>query len=169
MRTNLAVVLVAIMVLAATASATNVAGDRELSIFGTYINGNVAEASGSTDGIGGGIGYGYFTSDTTEWGLHAWGAWDNPVDLYAAGVNMKYHLCPQNTMDPYVGGQVSYAHSDNSNSQDGVLWGPLAGLKFCMGGNTHLFVEYQYHFFEGSVRTAFDEANAVMAGVAWKF
>ena len=76
---------------------------------------------------------------------------------------------PANQTVPYVGGQINYVSVDNSDREDGVMWGPVLGIKFGVNEKTSFFIEYQYQLYDGGVGDSADHANAVVAGFSFKF
>ena len=155
-------------VFAVNAKAAVRQGDDEISIFGNYI-GVESETGGKEDTYGGGLGVSHFYSDTTSAGLQGIGSWSSDVDLYLAGGNLKYHFMPSSCTVPYVGVQANYGYTSNSDSSDGFMWGPVAGIKFFMDERTSLFAEYQYQIYDGGLKDSIDDSDAVLVGLSWKF
>jgi hypothetical protein len=143
-------------------------GEREFSIFANYI-GFDFEHSGTEDAWGAGLSVGKFLSDQLQLGLQGITAWSNDVDLFAAGMNLKYHFMTESKIVPYLGGQVNYAYADNAENNDGVMWGPIAGIKFFTDECTSLFLEYQYQRYDGGIGSSIDDAHAVLLGISRKF
>ncbi len=159
-----------IFIAAAGASGALNEGDREISIFGNYFHHNFKPGGGSGDAFGGGVRFGHFMTDQLEMGFSLVGSWDNDVDLYYGGLDMKHYLCPMDPWSMYWGGQVSYGYAENGQYEDGIHYGPLAGFRFMSDTGPDMYIEYQYLFFDGgTLDNAFDESQAVFLGWTWKY
>jgi len=168
MKRNLVLTLVVILAMVITANAAVKEGEREISIFGNYIN-LVAEDDGTEDNLGVGLSIAQFLSDEVQIGLQGMGSWSSDVDYYTVGPTLKYHFMPANDTIPYLGGQIGYANASNTDNVDGWTYGPLGGIKFCVNENASIFIEYQYHLYGGDLDDALSHSNAVLLGMSCKF
>lgn len=168
MKRPLFLTIVFCLLIAANTIAAVRQGEREFSIFADYIGFNF-ENNGTEDALGAGLSVGKFLSDQLQLNLQGIAAWSNDIDLYAAGLNLKYHFMTECKIVPYLGGQINYAYADNDDNEDGAMWGPMAGIKFFTDECTSLFVEYQYQRYDGSIGSAVDDAHAVLVGISRKF
>jgi hypothetical protein len=109
------------------------------------------------------------------------------TEIYAFGGQIRYHFVPDSLLVPYVGAQALWAHVkvsedykysgpgaelvnwDWERSEDGMLWGPLAGLRFEVAEQDDLFVEYQYHLWVGGIDDLLDDGHAVYLGLIHRF
>jgi hypothetical protein len=144
-----------------------------------YLRFNQANPSGSTDNFGAGVSYDWLVNPNTTFAVEGIASWDNPAEVYGGGVNMKYHMGTWGELDVYGGGYADwiYARSLPSSTQggpgsskDGLVYGPLVGVKIPLEQNTALFAQYQYGWIDGSnLRDAFDEAQWVVVGLEMAF
>ncbi len=95
-----------------------------------------------------------FLGDTTVWAL---------------GGQAKYHFMPTNQLVPYVGAQFFWASADNEDSADGILWGPVGGVRFELNATNDLFVEGQYHIWSGDIHDVIDQGFGIFAGIVHQF
>ena len=160
------------------ASAAVQKGDTELNLAGSFLSTNGAGAASNNDSTVWAVdGFlGYFMTDNIQVGVGANGQWtDSDVAaeddwMYGVGVAGKYHFMPTNLWVPYVGAQARWEWSDNTfGSVDGLMYGPLAGLRFELNANNDFFVEYQYRLFAGELNDAYDSAHAVLIGIIHQF
>lgn len=138
-------------------------------------------------------GLGYFLNDNLQVGAVAMGLWsstevenptgassDRDIDIYGLGAKAKYHFMPTNQLVPYVGGQVLWTTADidlSTNLQpsawdgkiDGVLWGPVAGVRYELNAYNDFFVEYQYHIWSGDMSDILDDGHGVFVGLIHQF
>lgn len=121
--------------------------------------------------------------------------WNNPdkttrmlkrdANIYAFGAQAKYHFMPENQLVPYIGGQILWADvkvSERFNDADvvaaggnwtrdkqGILWGPLAGLRYQLNEQNDVFVEYQYQLWASNIRDIMKDGHALTVGLIHKF
>ncbi len=189
MKRGLVVLSVVSLALAGVASASVQQGDVELDFLGGLLSENGDGGAEDFDAIFLSAGLGYFLTENFQGQVAALGAWiesgDTDTDVYGIGVRGKYHFMPTNQWVPYVGGQlmwVNYDSDDDSDSSDpnsassssdgdsdGVLWGPLVGLRFELNENNDFFVEYQYHMWDGDVRHQLDDGHCLFVGLVHQF
>lgn len=175
-------ILVITLALAITANAAVQPSAKELSVFGGYTHSDLKRAApmsigesslspsmGSDDAGTAGIGVSQFISNEVSVGLQVMGNWGDDVRLFDAGVNAKYHLNPMEQVIPYVGGQANYAHASGHENSDGLMWGPLAGVRYSMAEKTSIFAEYQYQLYSGGIRDTLEKGNAVLVGFIFGF
>jgi len=169
MRRLLILTLLLAFVFAGTANAAVKEGDTEISLYGSY-TGTDYEDGSSSDSTVLALGVGRFFTDELELGGTVLGAWAEDIDLYALGGTLKYHFLTDRTTVPYFGGQLSYSLYEAAGTDvDGLLYGPLAGMKFFVSENTSLFVEYQYQIYGGDIGDFLESSHALMFGISWLF
>jgi opacity protein-like surface antigen len=185
------------LVLAGTAAASVQMGQVDLTASASLINENAGSRGGlNLDSWMVQAGLGYFISDFIE--LSAVGTfeqsrerWNMPdtdtrmlkrsVDMYLFGGQARYYFTPENQLVPYIGGQIQWADikvkeefnatpaANWSRDKQGVLWGPLAGLRYSLNEQNDVFVEYQYHIWEGDVGKVYDDGHGVFVGIIHQF
>jgi outer membrane protein W len=172
-------------------------GNTELKASGSLFSENAGKQGGlNFDSwmVTGGLGYfltdnvevagvGLFKESTERW--NAAGTTTRMLkrdsNLYAFGGQLKYHFMPENQLVPYIGGQALWADakvSERYNSapslnwtrdKQGILWGPLAGLRYELNEQNDVFIEYQYHIWAANIRDIVEDGHAVMLGLTHKF
>ncbi len=159
-------------------------GDTELDALGGFIMENGEDDAPDTDVWFVSASLGYFLTDNIRVG--AVGAWtsvsfdvgggigDVDEDVWAIGGNVKYHFMPTNQWVPYVGAQVLWANADidiviEETDVDGILWGPVVGLRYELNANNDFFAEYQYHLWTGDLGDFFNDGHAIFVGIAHQF
>jgi hypothetical protein len=133
-----------------------------------------------------------FDYDEYESGLYGSADFDMNIDVYGVGAKGKYHFMPTNPWVPYVGVQVYWATADVQvttsgsigegesadpfseidlvdDKVDGILWGPLAGLRYELNATNDFFVEYQYHMWDGDLADILDDGHALFLGLVHQF
>ena len=128
------------------------------------------------------LGLGYFFTNELEVGLSASGMRSSidgmvplTVSAYNIGANLKYHFLTEGTIVPYAGMQACYSFAELSvglggeSTVDGIMWGPLGGIKFFVSESTSIFVEYQYQLFGGNIGTAFEDGHEILVGLSFAF
>jgi len=171
MKRSLVLLVVASLVFAGVASAAVQTGDTELNLAGSFISTNGSASSNDSTDWALDAFLGYFVTDNIQVGVKANGQWTETGDagtdeLYGVGVAGKYHFMPTNLWVPYVGGQVNWNRSDDT---DGIMYGPLAGLRFELNANNDFFAEYQYRLYAGDLDDVYDSAHAVLIGIIHQF
>jgi hypothetical protein len=159
--------------LVASANADIKQGTTELAIFGNLTSINFEDgAAGDADSEDTGalaVGLGYFHTREIEVGLHAIGNWSKDLDLYNVGGNVKYHFTPDLTSIPYVGGQLNYASYDSyRRDEQGIMYGPLAGVRYFVSRSVSIFFEYQYQIYDGDVDEIIEDAHSLFLGILFK-
>jgi hypothetical protein len=182
------------LVCAGVAGAAVHQGETELNFSGSYLstNGGSPEGSGiagsgndstvwSLNGL-----FGYFitgnvelaVSTTGEWISYGSGAGEQHRWAYGFGPVAKYYFLPSNTLVPYVGAQAQWLWSDTQGglrtgaglgSRDGLMYGPLAGLRVELNARNDFFVEYQYRLYAGELEDVYDSTHAILLGIAHQF
>jgi len=174
--------------LAVSANAAVQKGDTEVELLGGWANIN-ADAGADVDIYGLMSSIGYFVTDAIQVSGTAMGMWiDAPgaafdMDIYGLGVKGKYHFMTDQKAVPYVGGQLLWTRIEPGvgNSADGLVWGPVAGLRFELNETNDLFVEYQYLMFEDDFDSTgiplgnlanlggLDDSNLILFGIVHQF
>ena len=185
------------LVFASAANAAVQQGDTELDFLGGWMSQNGAgsdpnsgDISADVDGLFLMGRVGYFLTDNIQVGAVGLGAWtsttlevdgesaDVDIDIYGLGVSGKYHFMPTNQWVPYVGAQLIWADvdldasdidSDADESGSGVLWGPLAGLRYELNAYNDFFVEYQYQIWDGDMGDLLDDGHLLFVGLIHQF
>lgn len=181
------VLSVATLMLAGVASASVQQGDTELNFSGSLTSDNGAEGNGNSTGLEGTVGLGYFLTDNIQAGVNIGAGWYDTdststaygaeTTLYRLGIFGKYHFMPTNQWVPYVGARIGYGWEETDfdmpgarNERDeGVWYGPLAGLRFELNANNDFFAEYQYTLFTNDYEDMHDETHAVLFGIIHQF
>lgn len=111
------------------------------------------------------------------------------LTLWALGGKIKYHFTPANQWVPYAGavllwgrvegdGKVTLRDPDVPGSElvskfdyegDGLIWGPLVGLRCELNASNDFCIEYEYQMFENDLGDLFDDAHQVWLGLIHKF
>jgi hypothetical protein len=175
MRKILTIVLIAGFLLTIASGVTARQGDSEATILGNYMAVNLSgKAQRQTEDLFGiGASIGYFTSDQVRLGGQFLSSFSGDTSLYAIGANLKYHFMTENSVVPYIGGQINYAFFDTGGSDaDGITYAPLAGLRFSFDQRKKIFLEYQFQRNDidiGNIRKFIDDADVLLLGIACKF
>ncbi len=198
MKRGLVLSLVVTLALAGTVLADVRMGDTELNFSGSFWDLNAGTRGGldfQSWMVTGGLGY--FITDNIEVGgaglfKETEEKWNMPntesrmveriANLYAVGPQIKYHFTPENQLVPYIGAQIlwtdlkieeNYTPSSGNSSwerdKQGILWGPLAGLKYTLNEQNELIVEYQYHVFTQNIDDYLDDGHVITVGLGHKF
>jgi hypothetical protein len=168
---------VGVLAFAGAANASVQKGDTTLELLGGWMTQNSAVAGGNDLDVWFLTGaVGYFITDTIQVsGVGLWSNVDmgtgNDVDIWGIGGRAKYHFMPTNQYVPYIGGQILWASADagGGNDVDGMLWGPLVGLRYELNAMNDFFVEYQYHIWGGDIDNTLDDGHGVFIGIIHQF
>ncbi|MEN6428661.1 MAG: outer membrane beta-barrel protein [Phycisphaerales bacterium] len=192
MKRGLILLSVVSLAFAGVASASVQQGDTELDFLGGFLSENGDGSTGDFDSIFLSAALGYFFTDNIQGQVAAMGAWssydesatqgnfDVDVDVYGIGLRGKYHFMPTNQWVPYVGLQlfwadVSYDETGNDDVDvDGIMWGPVLGLRYELNANNDFYVEYQYHIWELDAPSdvegdILDDGHALLVGLIHQF
>lgn len=175
--------MVGCLALGSVASGAVQMGDTELDALGAWMKQNGDDFGDDIDVFFLSAGVGYFVTDNVQIQGAALGAWTEvggaDTDIWAIGGRAKYHFMPTNQWVPYIGGQVMWADADIDGIEiegvdidaidDGVLWGPLVGLRYELNAYNDFFVEYQYHIWSGDIGDALDDGHGVFVGIVHQF
>lgn len=180
-------VLVATLVLAGVAGAAVQQGDTELDFSGAFTSYNGAEGNGNSTGLEAYLGLGYFLTDNVQAGVEAGAGWFDSDSTsseyssestdYSLGIFGKYHFMPTNQWVPYVGARFGYGWMEtdsdapgvSKNTDEGVWYGPLAGLRFELNANNDFFAEYRYTLYAGDYEDVYDETHEIIVGIIHQF
>lgn len=148
-------------------------GATELAIFGNWTGIKFESgAAGDADSEDSGalaVGLGYFHTREIEFGVHGMGNWSKDLDLYSFGGNVKYHFTPDLTTVPYAGGQLNYAVYDSYRcDEQGIMYGPLAGVRYFVSRSVSIFFEYQYQIYDGGINDIVEDAHSIFVGILFK-
>ncbi|MDI6448392.1 outer membrane beta-barrel protein [Anaerobaca lacustris] len=174
MKRWLILLLVGCLVLGSVASAAVQKGDTEIDALGAWMKQNAKGDAEDIDVFFLSAGIGYFVTDNIQIQGAAVGAWTEvagvDTDIWAIGARAKYHFMPTNQWVPYIGGQLMWANFDAEGEDgDGVLWGPLVGLRYELNAYNDFFVEYQYHMWDGDIRDYVKDGHGVFVGIVHQF
>jgi len=196
MKRGLVLLSVLGLAFAGVANAAVQQGDTELDVLGGWLTENGDDGSGDFDALFLSASVGYFFTDNIQGQVGAMGAWtefdDEDTDVYGIGVRGKYHFMPTNQWVPYVGLQLMWVDysadleedeetpaeeeeeivlgaSDDDEDGDGILWGPLVGLRYELNEKNDFFVEYQYHLWEGDIGDVLDDGHCLFVGLIHQF
>jgi hypothetical protein len=165
MKRIVVLISLAALLLAGTASAAVKKGDLDVEAAGSWAQLKNDEGGGSTDILMATGSVGYFVTDAIQVGVAGLGAWikpsgsDNDIDIYAIGVNGKYHFMTDKQWVPYVGAQImtgSVKFGDTTNN--GMIYGANGGVRCELTPVTDLFIEAQYNLTSGDLKDK-DKAN----------
>ncbi|HON93180.1 MAG TPA: outer membrane beta-barrel protein [Sedimentisphaerales bacterium] len=180
-------VLVATLVLAGVAGAAVQQGDTELDFSGAFTSYNGAEGNGNSTGLEAYLRLGYFLTDNVQAGVEAGAGWFDSDSTsseyssestdYSLGIFGKYHFMPTNQWVPYVGARFGYGWMEtdsdapgvSKNTDEGVWYGPLAGLRFELNANNDFFAEYRYTLYAGDYEDVYDETHEIIVGIIHQF
>ncbi len=188
----LMVAAVVSLVFAGAAGASVKQGDTELEFMGGYISEDASGDTGvETESWFASGGLGYFLNDNLQVSAAAFGFWTEfdmvepgekeewDIDVVGVGGKARWHFMPANQLVPYVGAQLFYADADVENefngaddfsmNPDGILWGPLAGLRFELNDNNDFFAEYQYHIWDGDIGSLLEDGHTIVIGIVHQF
>lgn len=173
MRRCLVVLLIVGFGLIGSANADIKKGATELAIFGNWTGINFeSDAAGDADYEDSGalaVGLGYFHTRQIEFGVHGMGNWSKDLDLYSFGGNVKYHFTPDLTTVPYAGGQLNYAVYDSyRRDEQGIMYGPLAGVRYFVSRSVSIFFEYQYQIYDGGINDIVEDAHSIFVGILFR-
>lgn len=180
------------LVFAGAAGASVKQGDTELEFMGGYISEDASGDTGvETESWFASGGLGYFLNDNLQVSAAAFGFWTEfdmvepgekeewDIDVVGVGGKARWHFMPANQLVPYVGAQLFYADADVENefngaddfsmNPDGILWGPLAGLRFELNDNNDFFAEYQYHIWDGDIGSLLEDGHTIVIGIVHQF
>jgi len=155
------------LLFAGVATAAVQQGDLELAVSGSFEYENY-EAGGNDTFFTIAARVGYFMTDNIQVSGQASGSWAPGPDLYGLGVSGRYHFMPANQLVPYVGAQIEYAWATGGVG-DGLMYGPVVGVRFELNPRSDFFVEYQFQLFAGDLDDVFDNVHAVVFGIATEF
>jgi hypothetical protein len=199
MKSKLLVLGVVTLVWAGVVGAAVHQGELDGAFSGTWFNESAGSGGQSFDGLFLSGSLGYFLTKNVEIEGAAVGIWtsgnpttpflnDQDERFYAFGGKAKYHFLPDSQWVPYLGGQFFWGkyHRDAPGTLfdtdlDGILWGPLAGVRFELTSHFDFYVEYQYHIWSGQVSEArsndvdapispnWDHGHLIMLGLIYRF
>jgi hypothetical protein len=128
--------------------------------------------------------------------IEGFGGFNDVFDLnvdatvYGVGGRLRWHFAPANRLNPYLGVQALWADASvdvsgtvalvddtgrtvlgpvavsESDSADGILWGPVLGLRYELTARNDLLVEYQYHRWEGDIGDLLQDGHALFIGIS---
>ncbi len=199
MKRSLVGLAVVSLLFAGVAGAAVQKGDTEIEALGSYQNWNSPWDDGddmTAWSIAAGLGY--FVTDNIRVGVA--GTYSDadyqfmvPTELkkWGIGVNVKYHFMPGNLLVPYIGAQVGWENWDvtqsgefdvpdgdgeetiaweDSGSTDGILYGPLAGVRYELNPNNDIFFEFQYNFYANDISDDLaEDGYAIFVGIVHQF
>ena len=116
---------------------------------------------------------------------------DVEINVYGLGAGVKYHFMPTNQWVPYIGAQVFWVNVEMDvtgtrtvvdgeetdtgsgslvdSDDDGMLWGPVAGMRYELNAYNDFFVEYQYHIWDGDIGDILDDGHLLFVGLIHQF
>ena len=172
------------LALSGAASASVQQGDTELSFTAgmTSWDGDDGPMGEDFDEFFVSTGLGYFVNDNVQVGVSAGASWAeaNKVDTdsYSLGLFGKYHFMPTNQWVPYVGLQFAWTDVDvdyptamatADEQYDGIMWGPLVGIRYELNAYNDFYVQYEYQIFEGDLGKLWEEGHMLVAGIICQF
>lgn len=178
MKRSLVLLSVVGLVFAGVANASVQQGDTEIDFLGGLTSQNGDNGGPDIDSFFLSGAVGYFFTDNIQGQVAVMGAWtsvdvgstDIDVDVYGIGLRGKYHFMPTNQWVPYVGGQLMWASVDfDTGDGDGMMWGPVLGVRYELNATNDFYVEYQYQLWEGDVGDYMDDGHLLTAGIIHQF
>ncbi|HWE96403.1 MAG TPA: outer membrane beta-barrel protein [Tepidisphaeraceae bacterium] len=165
------IVIAALLLLPAVASAQTARGPFELTLGGSGANG--PNFNGFTAAIDGSIGY-YF-NDNLELSARQSAAYSDVAGRSwdaSTRIALDFHvpLGDQGQFVPYIGGNIGYVYGDAVH--DTFEAAPEAGLKYYVNASTFVFVsiEYQFFFDKHSTTSAFSDGQFIYGlGIGFRF
>ncbi len=123
------------------------------------------------------FGHGKFLTRNLSAGFRLGGMYslDRETQNYSANLGgvAKYHFFDEeDTVIPYVGGQIGLQHNwiehahDSEDRAWGFFYGPVLGIKLFESSNISIFAEYQYRFFAGDLTDIYDLEHVFFFGVS---
>jgi len=119
---------------------------------------------------------------------------EQDITIYGVGANVKMHFAPASRWVLYLGGQVKWVSAEvdttgnyaaetgpgtgvfgpelpfsETTDLDGVLYGPLGGVRVELNEYNDLFVEGQYHLWGGDIGDLLDNGFGVFVGIVHQF
>jgi hypothetical protein len=197
MKRSLVVLALVSLVFAGVASAEVRKGDLQLDLLGGWTQQNLSGVNpdggdprghnGHFDMLFGALRPGIALTDNIRVAGVGFGVWErHPVGheksdsstTWGLGVSAEYVFMPANQLNPYVGGMVAWAHSDESvthgligeaaSGGEGWLFAPRAGVLFTMNRTNNLFAEYQYQMWTGDL-DPLRNGHMILIGIEHKF
>jgi hypothetical protein len=161
-------------------------GETEIGLSGSFTGINGETTSQDTMSWSVNALLGYFVSPNVEIAFVGNGDWttigkeDSAMGrerawMYGFGPAVKYCFTPNSMWVPYVGAQAQWDWlnggfwTNGAGSRDGLMYGPLAGLRFELNPKNDFFVEYQYRLYAGELKDVYNSAHAVVIGLAHQF
>ena len=174
MRRNLILMCGISLIVAFTANASVKQADTEIDFLGGWSTFNF-EDNGDLDLLFLSSSVGYFMTDNVQISGSLLGAWldieDEDLEIWGIGGKAKYHFTPEKQYVPYVGAQISYTNVDveDTGDEDGILWGPMFGLRYELNEYNDFYVEYQYQMYDGDIGDIIDDASMIVFGIVHRF
>lgn len=119
---------------------------------------------------------------------------EQDITVYGVGANVKLHLAPTNQWVPYIGAQIRWVSAevdtsgdyvaetgpgtgeftdpapfDETTDLDGIMYGPLVGVRVELNEYNDLFVEGQYQLWGGDIGDLLDNGFGVFVGIVHQF
>ena len=163
------------LVLAGVANAAVQQGDTELDLAAGWTKTNSNALGSDTEEWFIDAGIGYFMTDNIQVGGIVSASWMEEdgadMDVYGIGAGIKYHFMPTNQWVPYIGLDALwvYLDEDGASSEDGLAWGPVAGLRYELNAYNDFFVEYGYTTYDGDVSDYLDDTHSIIVGLIHQF
>jgi hypothetical protein len=166
MKRSLVVLALVGLVFAGVASASVKQGEVELDFAGSLQFINYDNTTGLDDDTVFNVfaRFGYFLTDNIEVGASGSALVGEGPDTYGVGGFALYNFMPANQLVPYVGGQVQYDWRTGRGG-DGIMYGPVAGVRFELNPTNDLFVEYQLQLFTSDLGDELDSINGIFFGI----
>ncbi len=118
---------------------------------------------------------------------------EQDITAYGVGANIKLHFAPTSRWVPYIGAQIKWVSAtvdttgklaaqdpttlefgpeqafSTSTDLDGILYGPLAGVRVELNEYNDLFVEGQYFVWGGDIGDLLDNGFGIFVGIVHQF
>lgn len=118
---------------------------------------------------------------------------DRDITLYGLGANARLHFKPTAKWVPYIGAQVKWVSAKvdttgtyvaeelpggplgdeqsftETTDMNGLLWGPLGGVRVELNEYNDFFIEGQYHLWTGDIGDLVDNGFGIFLGIVHQF
>lgn len=174
--------IMAVLMMGGVAWAASEQGDQEHDLFlgvgCTQYDEDLREGS-STD-YAFQYGGGYFFTKQLSAGIRLGGQYINDICYPEMALNVgpyiKVNFLTDTDLVPYVGMQggywwqkTYYPYPHGNHENQGLMWGPIAGMKYYLNEGTYMVAEYQWRMFCGEIGEIADHSSLGLVGIGFTF